>query len=160
MHPDLTLPAGNGILNIRVGAIIEKNGRFLFAENDGMDFLYTVGGRVRFGETTEEAILREVREELGVQLEIDHLVLIMEDFFTGDTKASLGKPVHELDFFYALKVSEDFDPHTASITDDNHPERLVWAALDTPKPIVPAALKNALAEPGQNIQHRIHKQSV
>ena len=37
------------------GAIM-KNGRLLMAHNDRDDYLYTVDGRVKFGETAEEAV--------------------------------------------------------------------------------------------------------
>ncbi len=33
------------------------------AENDRFDHLYSVGGRIKFGETAEEAVVREVFEE-------------------------------------------------------------------------------------------------
>ena len=42
-------------------------------ENDKDPFLYSVGGRVKFGETAQEAIVREVLEETGTQMEIDRL---------------------------------------------------------------------------------------
>ncbi len=32
------------------------------------------GGRVEFGESPEEAIEREIREELGIDIEVDHLL--------------------------------------------------------------------------------------
>ena len=53
MSNDLTLPIGNGLVNIRVGAIIMKEGKLLMAGNDREDYLYTVGGRIQFGETAE-----------------------------------------------------------------------------------------------------------
>lgn len=45
--------------------------------------LYSVGGHIQFGETAEEAVAREVFEETGVKLEIDHLGFIHENFFYG-----------------------------------------------------------------------------
>ncbi len=63
--PDMCVPCGDGWLNIRVGAIIMKDGRFLMAGNPHFDYLYSVGGRIQFGETAEQAVVREVREETG-----------------------------------------------------------------------------------------------
>ena len=53
MNDNMTVPCGNGLVNLRVGAIILKDGKFLMAGNDRDDYLYSVGGRIRFGETAE-----------------------------------------------------------------------------------------------------------
>ena len=58
MAQDICLPAGDGVVNVRVGAIIEKNGRLLMVRSDSLDYSYTVGGRIQFGESAEEAVRR------------------------------------------------------------------------------------------------------
>ena len=65
MSKDLCIDHDGGVVNIRVGAIIMKDGKFLMAANPNFDYLYSVGGRIRFGETAEEAVVREVFEETG-----------------------------------------------------------------------------------------------
>lgn len=80
MASDCTVPIDNGYINLRVGAIIMKDGKFLMVGNERDNFLYSVGGRVQFGETTEAAVVREVFEETGVMLEIDRLGFIHENF--------------------------------------------------------------------------------
>lgn len=67
MGSDCTVEIDEGFINVRVGAIIMKDGKFLMAGNDKDDFLYSVGGRVKFGETSEQAVMREVFEETGVK---------------------------------------------------------------------------------------------
>ena len=62
MNKDMCVACDDGILNIRVGAIIMKDGKILMVGND-RDYLYSVGGRVKFGETAEEAVAREIKEE-------------------------------------------------------------------------------------------------
>lgn len=52
MNKDMCVACDDGILNIRVGAIIMKDGKILMVGND-RDYLYSVGGRVKFGETAE-----------------------------------------------------------------------------------------------------------
>ena len=69
---DMTVPCENGLINVRVGAIIMKDNHFLMVGNNKHpEYLYSVGGRVKFGETAEEAIIREVYEETGVKMEIE-----------------------------------------------------------------------------------------
>ena len=58
MNKDMCVACDDGILNIRVGAIIMKDGKILMVGND-RDYLYSVGGRVKFGETAEEAVVRD-----------------------------------------------------------------------------------------------------
>lgn len=52
MGSDCTVEIDEGFINVRVGAIIMKDGKFLMAGNDKDDFLYSVGGRVKYGETS------------------------------------------------------------------------------------------------------------
>ena len=73
MNRDMCVPCDDGIINIRVGAIILKEGRFLMVRNDQADYFYSVGGRIKFGETAEEAVIREVEEETGIRMKINHL---------------------------------------------------------------------------------------
>ena len=49
MNSDMTVPCDQGFINIRVGAIILKDGKFLMVGNERSDYLYSVGGRVKFG---------------------------------------------------------------------------------------------------------------
>ena len=46
MNKDMCVVCDNGILNIRAGAIIRKDGKLLMVSND-RDYLYSVGGRVK-----------------------------------------------------------------------------------------------------------------
>ena len=67
---------GEGVINIRVGAIIIKDDKILMVKNNRDDYYYSVGGRIQFGETAEQAVKREVKEELGFEMEIDRLARV------------------------------------------------------------------------------------
>ena len=83
---DLTFKTEQGRFNYRVGAIIIQNGKLLMVKNKILPYYYTVGGRVKMNETSEEAVLREVFEETGVHFEIDRLGFIHENFFIEQIK--------------------------------------------------------------------------
>ena len=102
MPTDITLPCADGLVNLRVGAIILKGDRLLMAGNEREPYLYSVGGRIRFGETAEEAVVREVEEETGRRLAIDRLGFVHENFFISDPRLYAGKPVYEISFFLVL----------------------------------------------------------
>lgn len=158
MNHDLTVKTEDGILNIRVGAIIKKEDKFLMVENDRFDHMYSVGGRIKFGETAEEAVVREVFEETGIKMEIDRLGFIHENFFPGDSLAKQGNLVHELSFFFYMKVPENFEPVCDSFTEDEAKEHLVWVTADHPKKYYPEFFRTELAHPSMEIKHMVTRQ--
>ena len=90
--------------NFRVGGIITNtDGRkVLLHRMDNYDFWLLPGGRVEMLEGTEDAIIREIKEELGTEVKAERLVAITESFFNmKDTT------YHELGFNYLLKVPKD-----------------------------------------------------
>ena len=64
----------------------------------GDDYYRPIGGSVEFGETTRDALLREVKEELGTGIKITGKPLILENLFTCD-----GEQGHEIDYIYPSK---------------------------------------------------------
>ena len=153
MGLDMTVPIGDGVINLRVGAIIMQNGRLLMVGNETADYLYSVGGRIQFGETAEEAVIREVLEETGVRMEIDRLGFIHENYFTGDSGRMLGKPVYEVSFFFYMKVPDGFHPACSSFTEYDSPERLVWISPDTEQKYFPAFFRTELLHPVEGVRH-------
>lgn len=102
---DLTLKAGNGYFSYRVGAIIIQENKLLMIKNSNSPYYYSVGGRVKFGESSEDAVLREIFEETNVEFEIDRLAFIHENFFTADF---LGNELfHEIALFYLMKPNNN-----------------------------------------------------
>lgn len=157
MKHDLCVKMEEGILNIRVGAIIMKDNRFLMVENDRFDHLYSVGGRIKFGETAEEAVVREVFEETGRKMEIDRLGFIHENFFPGDSLKKQGNIAHEISFFFYMNVPTDFEPVCDSFTEDGDKERLVWIRADHQKKYYPEFFKTELANPSKDVKHYVTK---
>lgn len=153
MNHDLCVKMDEGILNIRVGAIIMKDGKFLMVENDRDEHMYSVGGRIKFGETAEEAVVREVFEETGIEMEVDRLGFVHENFFPGDTLVKKGNIVHEISFFFYMKVPEDFQPVCMSFTEDDVKEHLVWIQADHPKKYYPEFFKTELKNPSEGVKH-------
>lgn len=153
MNNDLCVKTEDGILNIRVGAIIMRDDEFLMVENERDEHMYSVGGRIKFGETAEEAVVREVFEETGVKMEVDRLGFVHENFFPGDSLVKKGNIVHEISFFFYMKVPKDFEPVCMSFTEDDVKERLVWIKADHPKKYYPEFFKTELASPSCEVKH-------
>lgn len=165
MNKDMCVPCDNGILNIRVGAIIMQDGKILMAGNERVDYLYSVGGRIKFGETAEEAVVREVLEETGVKMEVDRLGFIHENYFYGDSPTKLGQFVYEISFFFYMKMPSDFAPISESFTEDNSVEHLQWVSLDDDVKMYPEFFRTELKNPTDTVKHfatdeRLHRQKM
>ncbi len=154
---DITLKMAEGWFNLRVGALIISSGRILMVKNSGSAFYYTVGGRVHFGETAREAVLREAYEETGLRFEIDRLAYIHENFFVQE---SSGEPYHELTLFYRMKLN----PLAAQISTRTFSEgygqsALYWLDADALKTrrVYPGFLNDELNNPSNTVIHYITK---
>lgn len=143
----------DGILNIRVGAIIMQDRKILMVGNERADYLYSVGGRIKFGETAEEAIVREVLEETGVKMEVDRLGFVHENYFYGDAPSKQGKLVYEISFFFYMKVPRDFAPVSVSFTEDNSKEYLRWVSLDESGKMYPEFFRTELRNPTDVVKY-------
>ena len=154
MSKDMTVPCEDGFINIRVGAIIMKEGKFLMVGNrDRSGYLYSVGGRLRFGETAEEAVVREVYEETGVSMQVARLGFVHENYFYGDSRNNSGKLVYEISFFYYMNVPDDFEPASMRFTDGKQEAFLYWIAPDDPVKYYPDFFREELKHPACEVKH-------
>ena len=153
MKKDMCVACDDGILNIRVGAIIMQDRKILMVGNERADYLYSVGGRIQFGETAEEAIVREALEETGVKMEVDRLGFVHENYFYGDAPSKQGKLVYEISLFFYMKVPRDFAPVSVSFTEDNSKEYLRWVSLDENRKVYPEFFRTELRNPTDVVKY-------
>lgn len=59
------------------------------------------GGGIHFGELSEVALRREIKEELGVEIENPRLLGVLENLFTFDSQ-----PGHEIVFVYDAELAD------------------------------------------------------
>lgn len=78
---DLTLNVLDYKLNIRAAGIIIHNGKALVHRNVNSDHYALVGGRVEIGEDSTTTLKREIKEEMGKEIEITGYVSTIENFF-------------------------------------------------------------------------------
>ncbi len=101
-HENVSYVAGNAKFNYRVCGLILDNNRILAMHDERSPYYYLPGGRVKMGETAEQAILREIREELGIVPRIVRPLWLNQGFFKEDvTKLDF----HELCVYFLLDVS-------------------------------------------------------
>ena len=93
---------------VGVGAIIIQNGKILIVRRGsepGKGKWSVPGGLVELGETVKQTVVREVKEECGLDAEVDKLIDVV-DSMTFDENGKLKYHFVILDFFVKLKGGE------------------------------------------------------
>ena len=99
---DITFETEAGRFNYRVCAVLLDRGRILAMHDERSPYFYLPGGRVRMGERAEDAVLREVREELGIEARILRPLWLSQSFFNEDVA---HVDYHELCLYFLLDAS-------------------------------------------------------
>ena len=100
---DISFKSDNKKFNYRVCAMIISEGKILAMHDERSPYFYLPGGRVAIGETAEDAVIREVREELGVSAKIDRPLWLNQAFFNEDVD---NLRYHELCIYFLMDISE------------------------------------------------------
>lgn len=100
----ISFKEGNEKFNFRVGGILlsPDQKKILIHRKSDFDFYLLPGGRVEMLEDTKNAIVRELKEELDIDVEVDKLLYILENFFELN-----GTIYHEISFNYLLKTTNE-----------------------------------------------------
>ena len=91
--------AGNQRFNYRIVGVAVHNGAVLLHRTAEETFWTVPGGRAEMGETAEATLKREMREELGVDVEIVRLLWFSENFFTYDARR-----YHEIALYFLMEL--------------------------------------------------------
>lgn len=101
---DLTIKINNYYLNVRACAIIIHNGKVLVHKSIDKNHYALLGGRVSIGESSDQTVCREVKEELGKDIELIKYLTTVENFFEMN-----GSKYHEILFVYLAEFMDDND---------------------------------------------------
>ncbi len=101
---DISFKIGSVKFNYRVCAIIIDSGRILAMHHNTQKPYYSLpGGRVMMGETAEQAVAREIQEELGISMKILRPLWFDQAFFTKDADEL---KYHELCIYFLMDISD------------------------------------------------------
>lgn len=78
---DITFQSNQQKFNYRVCGMMIHDGKILAMQDERSPYFYLPGGRVKLGETAEEAVIRELREELGITPKILRPLWLCQSFF-------------------------------------------------------------------------------
>lgn len=143
---DITIDVDGYKLNVRAGVVIMHNNKILLHRNVNSDHYAMIGGRVEIGENSEHTIKREVKEELGKEIEITGYVATVENFFE-----MKGSKYHEIMFIYKAEFINDEDKKTEdTLKNIEGKDYLQYEWIDLDKideyPLRPDVLKEVLKE--------------
>jgi ADP-ribose pyrophosphatase YjhB (NUDIX family) len=85
-----------------VRGIVINQERVLLFNVIGWDWWALPGGRVEMLEYSNEALKREMREEIATDIKVGRLVWVVENFFKPE-----NKPYHEIGIYYLMDLPGD-----------------------------------------------------
>ena len=112
---DISYKYENQKFNYRVCAMIISGNKILAMHDEQSPYFYLPGGRVTMGETAEQAVVREVQEELGVTPKITRPVY------------------HELCIYFLMDISDTNlleKGNTFTLTEGKHILTFEWLEFD------------------------------
>ena len=127
---DISFNIDNKKFNYRVCAIIISNGKILAMHDDHSPYYYLPGGRVKMGETAEQAIIREIQEELNIKSEIIRPLWLNQAYFNEDVDKI---DFHEICIYFLMDVSgtDIFEKGSKfSLMEKNHITSFEWLKFD------------------------------
>lgn len=156
----LSFAAGAHRFQLRAAAIVLRDNAVLLHRADGDPFWALPGGRVDAGDCAAEAVVRELREELGTAVRPQRLVWVVENFFRHG-----GEARHEVGLYFlaeALPGSPLLDaPGPYEGREGSRPLTFAWFPIDRlhQLDLRPAFIADALPEPGLPLRHAVHREA-
>lgn len=152
---DLSIIIDGVKFNFRVGLLVKMKKQILVECNQDYDFVVLTGGRVKTLESSEDALIREINEEMKIDLTKYNLefIGIDENFFELD-----NIKYHELYFIYKIEIDENNeDFKDGMINYDSKVNYYKWVDILDLKEVnlLPKSLINIIDSNG--IHHSIQK---
>ncbi|MGT2774489.1 NUDIX hydrolase [Streptococcus hyovaginalis] len=135
---------------VRVSALMLKDDKLYLAKSP-KDEYYLLGGAILVNELTEDAIKREIYEEVGVEIEVGQLAFIVENHFSLE-----NTHYHQIEFHY---VVTPLSSPNSEMEEGGQTRRCEWVSLNDLENINlnPNFLKTALKNWDGQLKHIVNK---
>ncbi|MBI5401125.1 MAG: NUDIX domain-containing protein [Candidatus Yonathbacteria bacterium] len=119
-------------------AVIEEDGKILLCRGKGNANWFFPGGHIEEGESAPEALVREIKEELGEESEVKRFIGASENKFEKD-----GTMTHEINLVFEVNLLSD----SGRVSQEDHLE-FAWLTRDELRDAVvfPASLRDAVVD--------------
>ena len=143
---DITIDIEDYKLNVRAAGIIIHNNKVLLHRNINENHYALIGGRVEIGESSADTVKREIKEELGKDVEITGYISTIENFFE-----MKGSKYHEIMFVHKIEFTNEEDKnieYTMKNIEGKDYLKYEWIDLDKidEYPLMPSIMKDILKE--------------
>ena len=99
--PDWIFHIGDYVCDVRAAGLLVRDGKVLLQRDKGGSEYALPGGHIRMGETTEEALIREYKEETGADILCERMLWTEECFWERQ-----GRKAHNLTFYYLISLKD------------------------------------------------------
>ena len=103
----ISLETSAGSFNVRTVGVAIQDEQVLLHRAAHDTWWALPGGRVELHESSADALVREMREEMGVEVEPRRLLWVLERFFVSSRRH------HSIQFYYLMQVPEALFPASA-----------------------------------------------
>ncbi len=145
------------ICDLRTVGVLLKDGKILVQrDSDGNEYALP-GGHVKIGETLEDGLVREYKEETGADIVCKRLLWSEECFWEWN-----GKKAHNIAFYYLIKLCDGSEiPDNGEFVShkDNCDVVIGWMPIEEMQSIViyPEFLKKEIYDLDNEIKHFVSK---
>ena len=157
----INIQRGDRCFNHRIAGIVLDENKVLLHRAEGEKFWTFPGGRAEIGETGEQTLIREIKEELNENVRVVRLLWVVENFFQYARKS-----YHELAFYFLMQFPEqsqylDKSRSFTGLEDDNYLE-FRWFPINSSiladLPLLPAFLQTSLDKLPELVEHIIQRE--
>lgn len=131
---DLKIKTAEEEFHGRTCGIIKQENSFLIMRVNETSYYHIPGGHIEIGEDSKQAIIREIKEEIGCDIKKADLFAIQENFWTRN-----NKKCHGIEFYYIIEPKENLEMKDyQKIEIDKGEEKLLdfkWATSEQLKDI-------------------------
>ncbi|WP_165898197.1 NUDIX hydrolase [Tumebacillus sp. BK434] len=157
----ISFDVGGYRFNHRTAGVLIDEGYVLLHRLANGKYWFLPGGRVELGEDSKTALVREMQEEVGLDVEAGRLLWVVENYFQLD-----GQPFHEVGFYYELTFDKahpicqkDIEHHGDELGETLHYKWFRLEDLDDVQ-LVPAFLKTKLQNIAAYPEHVVFREDA
>ncbi len=101
---DLKIKTDKEEFHVRSCGIIKQENNFLIMRVNNTAYYHIPGGHIEIGEDSKQAITREIKEEIGCDIQEASLFAIQENFWVKE-----NKKCHGIEFYYIIKPKHELE---------------------------------------------------
>ena len=109
--------------------VVRKDNKLLvskgYDKSKNQEFYRCLGGGIEFLEKGKDALKREFKEEINIEIEIGKFLGISENIFNYK-----GKDAHELILFYEAYINDEDYQQEYDLVDDDSESEAIWVDIN------------------------------